>query len=65
MRGDNLIQRAPEILQAGCGNHNRIAAAIGIFSDAEKPAAGILAQIKNKIFALNGDIFTFQYGIHL
>jgi len=64
MGGNDLIQRVAKIFQAGCGNDNGIAATVGVLGDAEKPAPGIFAQIENKIFALNGDIFTFQYGVH-
>jgi hypothetical protein len=65
MRGDDLIEHAAKILQTGRGNNDRVAAPVGILGDAEKPASRILTQIEDEILALDGDIFTFQNGIHL
>ena len=64
MRGDDSSSSAAEFLQAGRGNDNRIPPPVGILGDAEKTTARIFAQVENKIFPLDGDIFTFQDGVH-
>jgi len=64
MRGDDVIEHAAEFLQAGRGNDNGISTPIGILGDAEKPPPWILTQVEDKSLALDGDIFTFQNGIH-
>jgi hypothetical protein len=61
----DLVEHATEFLQAGSGDDNGIPAAIGILRYAQETAPGIFSQVKNKIFALYGDVFTFQDGIHL
>ena len=63
--GDDVVDHAAEFLETGRGNNDGIAATVGILGDAEKPAPGILTQVEDKSFPLDGDIFTFQNGIHL
>ena len=59
-----LVEHAAEIFQAGSGNHNGIAATVGVLRDAQKATTGILAQVEDEILPLDRDAFTFQDLIH-
>ena len=64
MSCNDILKNAADFIQAGGGNDDGIATAIGVFRDAKKSTTRILAQVENKRLSLDGDIFTFQNGIH-
>ncbi len=64
VRADDAVEHAAKIFQAGGGNDNGVAAPIGIFRDAQKAATRVLAEIEDKILALDRDVFTFQNDVH-
>ena len=64
MRRDDGVKHPAKFLEAGGGNDNGIAPAIGILGDTQKPAPGIFPEIENKILSLDSDVFTFQDRVH-
>lgn len=61
---DHGAHRALKILEATRGDHNGVAAAIHLLSDAQKTSARIFVQVEKKLFAFHLDGFGMQGVFH-